>query len=95
MSSSSSTVGLPRHRGLGGVIMKIAKSRQLKTTDVKGVLDDIWAHAYADVKKNREVAVPGFMPLKLKPQPARKASTMVMSARTLNDPSHTLPDETL
>ena len=75
--------------------MKIAKSRHSKTTDVKGVLDGVWAHAYADVKKNREVAVPGFMPLKLKPQPARKTITIVMSSRKLNGPSHTLPDEML
>ena len=66
---------LARHQGLGALITKIAEPRQLKTQDVKGVLDDLVAFAYAAVKKNREVLIPGFAPLKLKHKPARKAIT--------------------
>ena len=69
---------LPRHEGYGALMKKIAKSTQLQTQDVKAVLYHAWTFAYAEVKKNKEVRIPGFEPLKLKHKPARKTGTNVM-----------------
>ena len=60
-----SSVPLPRHQGLGGRIKKIAKTRQLKTEDVQGVLADLHAYAIAEVKKGRKADIPQLTTLKL------------------------------
>ena len=85
----SSSVPLPRHQGLGGLIKTIAKSRKLKTEDVKGVIADLHKYAVAGLKKGNPVEIPQLTSLKLKRPPPPRFERM------LNSAENTLPDETL
>ena len=69
---------VPRHLGICGLVANIAESTRLKTNDVKSVLGCLWSIAYAELKKSREVVIPGLMTLKLKRKPARMVGTKVM-----------------
>ena len=80
---------MPRHQGWGGLLTKIAKSTQLKTEDVKGVLAAAHDIAIAEVKEGREVVIPQLTALKLKPPPPAAFGV------ALNDPDNTLSAETL
>ena len=84
-----SSVPLPRHQGLGGLIKKIAKTRQLKTEDVQGVIADLHAYAIAEVKKGRKVYIPQLTALKL------DVGRPVRFRHALNDAARPHPDDTL
>ena len=92
-------LAMPRNQGWGGFLTKVAKSTQLKTkdvrdvielkaADVKGVLAAAHAIAIAERKEGREVIMPQWTTVK-PPPPAAFGFVM-------NDvESATLPDETL
>ena len=74
---------------MGALITKIAESRQLKTQDVKGVLDDAYSFAYAALQKGRRINV-GPMELKLKHKPARNTGMPEKSAKVAAKPASKL-----
>ena len=85
----SSSVPLPRRQSvgnLGRLIKTIAKSRKLKTEDVRAVIADLHQYAVGEVEKGNTIEIP---PLKLRRPPPPRFERM------LNSAENTLPDETL
>ena len=91
-------LAMPRHQGWASFLTKVAKSTQLKTkdvkdvlefkaADVKGVLAAAHAIAIAEREEGREVIMPQWTTVK----PAPPAAFGV----ALNDVGATLTDETL
>ena len=57
----SSSVPLPRHKSvgnLGRLIKTIAKSRKLKTEDVRAVIADLHQYAVGEVEKGNTIEIP-------------------------------------
>ena len=85
----SSSVPLPRHksvRNLGRLIKTIAKSRKLKTEDVRAVIADLYQYAVGEVEEGYTIEI---LPFKLRRPPPPRFERM------LNSAENTLPDETL
>merc|ERR1712071_504059 len=55
------------------VIASVAETNELKNKQVKGVIDALFAVACAEIKKNGNFKLAGFLNLKLKKKPATPA----------------------
>ena len=85
----SSSVPLPRHKSvgnLGRLIKTIAKSRKLKTEDVRAVIADLHQYAVGEMEKGNTIEIP---PRKLKHPPPPRFE------RRLNSVPNTLLQDTL
>ena len=91
-------MSLPWHHGVAARIKTMAKSMQLKTEDVKGVIADLHAHAVAQLQLGRKVDIPQLATLKLKPEnKGRKVEIPQLTTRFERKlkSSRTLPNDTL